>query len=147
MVRRVLIFVVCPISLSFGLALLAQAAGVRTAGIHWLSSVIYYVVFALPGLVLVVRLRSSKRRDMVEAAGALSAMAVGIFVWSTLGYGASFYVVEADGPRRYTALEAALFGLRDAALDVTLAASVLAISIIGARLVEVTLCAVRARSV
>ena len=143
MVRRVLLFIICPITLSFGLALLAQAAGVRTAGVHWLASVIYYIVFALPGLFLVVSLGRTKRRDLVEAAAALSAMAVGIFVWSTLGYGASFYVVEADGPRRYTVWEAALFALRDAALDVTLAASVLALSLMGARLLEAMTRAVR----
>lgn len=147
MVRRVLIFLICPIVLSFGLAHWAQAAGMRTAGIHWLVSVFYYLVFALPGLVLVVRLGRGKRRDFVEAAGALGAMAIGILMWATLGYGALFNVIEADGPRRYTIMEAALFGLRDAAFDVTLAGLALAVSIIGVRLIEAGIRAVQANAV
>ncbi|WP_242076520.1 hypothetical protein [Brevundimonas diminuta] len=147
MVRRVLIFLICPLVLGFGLAQWAQAAGIRTAGIHWLASVFYYLIFALPGLVLVVRLGRGKRRDFVEAAGALGAMATGILVWATLGYGAFFNVVEADGPRRYTIMEAALFGLRDAAFNVTLAGLALAASLIGVRLIEAGIRAVQVKAV
>ncbi|RYE58687.1 MAG: hypothetical protein EOP20_05740 [Hyphomicrobiales bacterium] len=80
-----MIFILCPLALSYGLALWAQAAGLRTAGIHWLASVFYYLIFALPGLMFVVSSGRGQRRDFVEAAGALSCLAVGVFVWSTLG--------------------------------------------------------------
>lgn len=137
--RRLILFVVCPVLLSYGLAMAAQSAGIRTAGLIWLAALFYYVIFGLPGLLIVVRLGRGKRRDWVEMAGLLASMSVGIFGWATLSYGGSFFVVEADGPRRYTVFEAALFGLRDAAVDTLLAATVVGTVILTAKLLETTL--------
>ena len=136
MIRRLLLFVLLPLVLSYGLALLAISLGVRTAGLHWLTTVANFLFFGLPGLVVVTTLGRGQRRDFVEMAGLLFAMGVGAAVWASLSYGRWFYTVEPDGPRRYTFVEAAAFGLRDAALDTALAALVLGSVLVSARLLR-----------
>lgn len=136
MVRRLVLFVLIPLPLSYCLALLAISLGVRTAGLHWLTTVAYFLFFGLPGLAVVTTLGRGQRRDFVEMAGLLFAMAVGAAFWASLGYGRWFYVAEIDGPRRYTFAEAATRGLRDAAFDTALVALVLGFVLLSARLLE-----------
>ena len=134
--RRLILFVLCPVLLSYGLAMAVQSAGIRTAGLIWLAALFYYVIFGLPGLVIVTNLGRGRRRDWVEMAGLLASMAVGVLAWSTLSYSTSVFVVEAGGPRRYTIFEAALFGFRDAAIDTLLAGVVVATVVLIAKFAE-----------
>jgi hypothetical protein len=136
MIRRLILFVLIPLALSYCLAQLAISLGVRTAGLHWLTTVAYFLFFGLPGLAVVTTLGRGQRRDFVEMAGLLCAMGVGAAFWAGLSYGRWFYVVESDGPRRYTFVEAAALGLRDAALDTGLAAVVLGLVLVSARLLQ-----------
>lgn len=140
MIRRLLLFVLFPVALSYGLALFAISLGVRTAGLHWLTTVAYFLFFfGLPGLAVVTTLGRGQRRDFVEMAGLLFAMGVGAAVWASLSYGRWFYKVEPDGPRRYTFVEAVALGLRDAALDAALAGLVLGTVLVTARLLQTLL--------
>ncbi|WP_420472033.1 hypothetical protein [Brevundimonas sp. FT23042] len=97
---------------------------------------LHYLVFGLPGLAVVATLGRGERRDFVEMAGLLAAMGVGAAFWAGLSYGRWFYVVETDGPRRYNFLEAAALGLRDAALNTGLAALVLGLVLVSAKLLQ-----------
>lgn len=100
MIRRLILFVLIPLALSYCAAWLASSLGVRTVGLHWLNTVLHYLFFGLPGLAVVATLGRGKRRDFVEMAGLLAAMGVGAAFWAGLSYGRWFYVVETDGPRR-----------------------------------------------
>lgn len=136
MIRRLTLFVLIPLAVSYCLAHLAISLGVRTAALHWLNTVAYFLVFGLPGLAVVTTLGRGRRRDFVEMAGLLCAMGVGATLWAALSYGQWFYVVQSDGPRRYSFVEAVALGLRDAALDTGLAAVVLGLVLVSARLLQ-----------
>lgn len=136
MIRRLILFVLIPLALSYCAAWLASSLGVRTAGLHWLNTVLLYLFFGLPGLAVVAMLGRGQRRDFVEMAGLLCAMAVGGAFWAAQSYGRWGYLVVTDGPRHYTFVEAAVLGLRDTALVTSLAAVVLGLVLVGARLLH-----------
>lgn len=137
MIRRLILFVLLPLALSYCFALLADSLGVRTAGLHWLTTAACYVFFGLPGLAVVATLGRGQRRDFVEMAGLLVAMGVGIAFWAGMSFGRWFFVVENDGPRRYTFLEAAALGLRVAAFHTVLAALVLGTALVSVKLLQI----------
>jgi hypothetical protein len=93
MIRRLSLFVILPVALGYGLAMLAISLGVRGAGVHWLNALPYYLMFGLPGLAVATALGRGRRRDFVEMAGLLSAMLVSYALVEGLGSGLWFYAV------------------------------------------------------
>ena len=114
MIRRLTLFVILPIALGYGLAILAISLGVRTAGLHWLNAVPYYLLFGLPGLAVATARGRGHRRDFVEMAWLLFAMLVGYALVEGLGSGRWFY----------------------AAIDTVLAGLVLGSILVSARLLQ-----------
>jgi len=131
MIRRLILFVLCPLVLSYGVALLAVTLGFSTAGLHWLALVFYYLLFGLPGLAVATSLEHRKRRDLVELIGLVTGIGVGVFVWVTLGY-----VLQTSVDHDYAFSEAAMIGLLDAALNAGMAGLTVGLVLIGDTLLK-----------
>jgi len=143
--RRLLIFVISPIGLSYLMALTAQAAGLRLAGILWLGIAFNYLVFGLPGLLAAVWLGREKMRDWLEFKAAFTTMAIGCFVFASINYGTRFFTSDEEGMRRYSFVEASALGLRDSILNVSLAAVIVAACVLIGKRVEGLIAMLRPR--
>lgn len=141
--RRLLIFVIYPFGLSYLMALSAQAAGLRWAGMLWLGVAFNYLVFGLPGLLAAVWLGREQMRDWLEFKAALTTMAIGCFVFASIKYGTWFFTSDEEGIRRYSFVEASALGLRDSILNVSLAAAIVAVCILIGKRVEVLIAMLR----
>lgn len=141
--RRLLIFVICPIGLSYLIALTAQAAGMRLAGMLWFGMAFTYLAFGLPGLLAAVWLGREQRRDWLEFKAALTTMAIGCFVFASINYGTWFFTSDEEGIRRYSFVEASALALRDSIFNVSLAAVVVAVCVLIGKRVEVLIAMLR----